>query len=593
MHHACASDSSLGSSKQTVKRPLQDSSPSDTIVPPSGGDAHLLVIDGDVSRRHQLPGAGAVTIGRDSDCDLVLRDKSASRRHARIDVARHISVVDLESRNGTLVNNAAISGRRRLSAGDVVVIGDVVIIVHTRSPPRGNERIALAEADWRQRLAIEIERAGAYNRSVGVVAIDGAPGTSSAFADSLRSIDSVTEAEDGQILLLFPELDRRSVAAEARRVLESLSEGGEARAGYASFPCDGLDVDTLLLAARSVARQAPAGAVWTLAEVARRIELGEHRVVLADPAMIRQFELIERLAKSKLPILVIGATGAGKEVAAAAVHHFSERAGGPYQPINCANLQKDLLQSQLFGHVKGAFTDAREDRAGLFETASGGTLFLDEIGDLSLESQAELLRVVESNKVRRVGDTKERPIDVRLVAATNHDLGEAVAEGRFREDLYFRIGVATVLLPPLDQRRCEIPLLAREFLARYGKPDIDISPAVMRRLQAHDWPGSVRELQKTIEYAAAMAVDRERIVVADLPPNLQPKDEPVEPVIDEVPVEFRPIKDEVEALEKTRIRQALYAANGVKTRAAELISMPIRTFSAKLKQYGIEYRLDD
>jgi DNA-binding NtrC family response regulator len=321
--------------------------------------------------------------------------------------------------------------------------------------------------------------------------------------------------------------------------------------------------------------------------------------------MSRVFGLLERLAASTLPVLISGETGVGKENAAYAVHHWSKRTGA-FVAVNCAALgPESLVDSELFGHDKGAFTGAVAAKAGLFESAVGGTVFLDEVGELPLAIQAKLLRALETKRIVRLGETKERSIDVRLVAATNRSLDDEVKTGRFRQDLYFRLSGATVILPPLRDRRCEIAMLARTFLddacGRANRGAMTVTPEAMQTLLTYSWPGNVRELKNTMEYVTAAAPD-ERVEPYDLPERLGGES----PIVDVVPVRsgpvpttlrpiaeeprpttFRPIAEELRELEKRRMVEALAAAGGVKTRAAQLIEMPIRTFTLKLKQYKL------
>jgi DNA-binding NtrC family response regulator len=318
--------------------------------------------------------------------------------------------------------------------------------------------------------------------------------------------------------------------------------------------------------------------------------------MVLDPAMGRVFALLERLAASTLPVLVTGETGVGKENAAYAVHHWSKRTGG-FIAVNCAAIGPDsLVESELFGHDKGAFTGAVAAKPGLFESAIGGTVFLDEVGELPLSVQAKLLRALETKRIVRLGETKERPIDVRLVAATNRSLEDEVKAGRFRQDLLFRLAGATVILPPLRDRRCEIPMLARMFLAaaRGNRAEMTITPEAMQVLLTYGWPGNVRELKNTMEYVSAAALD-EHVEVDDLPERLggagpqtvSGTTGPSEVLPVDPPATFRSIADELRELERRRMAEALVASAGVKTRAAQLIDMPIRTFTLKLKQYKL------
>ncbi len=294
--------------------------------------------------------------------------------------------------------------------------------------------------------------------------------------------------------------------------------------------------------------------------------------------------------------LVTGETGSGKESAARAVHHFSPRRAGPMVSLNCAAIPEGLVESELFGHEKGAFSGAAATKVGLFEAATGGTLFLDEIGELPLGTQAKLLRALDGAKITRVGAVVERAIDVRIVAATNRDLLAEVKAGRFREDLYFRLGGATVAVPPLRDRPRDLPLLARELLVaartRMGRDAVGIGGSAMHVLAQHRWPGNVRELKHAMEYAAAI-VDGDEVDVWHLPPAIAGDADDVD--VDDGDAatsprsvaSFRPIAEELRALERKRMVQALEAARGVQTRAAELLRMPRRTFVAKVKEYEL------
>ena len=305
--------------------------------------------------------------------------------------------------------------------------------------------------------------------------------------------------------------------------------------------------------------------------------------------MSRAYELLERLARSDLYVLIHGETGTGKEIAASALHHWSKRKDKPLLAFNCATLSESLLEAELFGYEAGAFTGAVRAKAGLLEAASGGTLFLDEIAELSRGAQARLLRALENRKVIRLGDTRERSIDLRVVGATHKMLRAEVLAGRFREDLYFRLSAATVVLPPLRDRRREIPLLARSFLAdackRLEREPMEITAEAMPVLLDYRWPGNVRELRNVMEYVAA-TVTGPAILPWHVQERLSSDPADTEPA-PAGPRKFRPIADELRELERARMMEALVAAGGVQVRAAELISMPVRTFTTKLREYNL------
>ncbi len=303
-------------------------------------------------------------------------------------------------------------------------------------------------------------------------------------------------------------------------------------------------------------------------------------------AMRRVHDLVDRIAASEVSVLVTGESGTGKEVVARALHERSHRAGKPFVAVNCAAVPEALLESELFGHVRGAFTDAREARAGLFQRAAGGTLFLDEIGDMPLPLQPKLLRVLQERTVRPVGGTHETPVDVRLVAATNRDLEEAIEERRFREDLYFRINVVQIPLPPLRARGGDVLALAQHFTsrcaARSGKQVIGISPAAAERMLAYSWPGNVRELQNCIERAVALT-RYDHVAVDDLPEKIRDYRRSHVLVASDDPSELVPMEE----VERRYIRRVMEAVQGNKTAAARVLGYDRKRLYRKLEKLGI------
>ncbi|MEJ7600026.1 MAG: sigma 54-interacting transcriptional regulator [Kofleriaceae bacterium] len=303
-------------------------------------------------------------------------------------------------------------------------------------------------------------------------------------------------------------------------------------------------------------------------------------------AMQRLRATIERIASTKTTVLILGESGTGKELVARAIHDQSQRRSRRFVAINCAAIPPALLESELFGHVRGAFTDAVRDKRGLFEDADGGTLFLDEIGELPMSLQAKLLRALQESEIRRVGDTANIKIDVRLVAATLRDLADDVAAGRFREDLYYRLNVLPLRIPPLRERADDIPQLARFFAARHAARhqlgEIELPDPVVDALRQQPWPGNVRELENVIERALVLT-DKPAIDLAFLGTvmNVRPGATSVE-ASDELS-----IKKATRDLESTLIKRALGVTQGNRTNAAKLLEISHRALLYKMKEYGI------
>ncbi|MBS2030613.1 MAG: sigma-54-dependent Fis family transcriptional regulator [Deltaproteobacteria bacterium] len=300
---------------------------------------------------------------------------------------------------------------------------------------------------------------------------------------------------------------------------------------------------------------------------------------------------IVRVAPSDVTVLVQGESGTGKELVARAIHAASRRAERPFVPVNCAAISETLLESELFGHAKGSFTGAVRARRGLFEEAHGGTLFMDEVSETGQAFQSKLLRVLQEGEVRRVGESSPVPVDVRVVAATNQDLERAVADKRFRQDLFYRLAVVTLRVPALRERRDDIPLLAEHFLSRYrartGQPR-RLSPAAMERLTTHDFPGNVRELENAVEQAAALA-DGEELGPGDFPlrPPRDPGSAPTAASVAEI-VERGSLADTVEAAERVAIDAAIRSTGGDLGEVARRLDVSPTTLWRKMKRYGLK-----
>jgi DNA-binding NtrC family response regulator len=384
--------------------------------------------------------------------------------------------------------------------------------------------------------------------------------------DLLREIKKRDESIEVVIMTGYPTISS---------AVEALKEGAY---DYLSKP---LILDELRhLMQRLMERRFLRGEVQTL-----RMRLGEeltvNELIGGSAGMVRVKEIIGKVAVTDSPVLIEGESGTGKELVAAAIHRLSSRAKGPFIPVNCSAIPRDLLESEFFGHVRGAFSGAVADALGLFRGANEGTIFLDEIAELPPELQVKLLRVLQEMQVRPVGSTKAHPVDVRVIAATNRNLEQAMKSGSFRQDLFYRLNVIRVTLPPLRERREDIPALVNHFIRRFNKRfrrDVrGITQDAVSALSAYDFPGNVRELENLIERAFAMGT-RESLTLADLPslsarPSIAPS------------IETKAVPTLAE-VEKELILRALAVHNNDKEEAARALGISRRTIYRRLKEYG-------
>ena len=322
-----------------------------------------------------------------------------------------------------------------------------------------------------------------------------------------------------------------------------------------------------------------------------RVEKRRGNIVVASAGMKAAVELAERVAQHPTTVLITGESGTGKELVARLVHQASARADGPFVPVNCGAIPENLLESELFGHVKGSFTGASRDRAGLFDEAQGGTLLLDEIGELPQALQVKLLRALQEGEIRRVGESKARQLDVRILAATARDLEADVQEGEFRSDLYYRINVVRIHLPPLRHRVDDVPALLQHFLGLYNEAlglEIEgFEPECIKALSAYSWPGNIRELENVVERAMVLA-DADRIGVDDLPDTISDPKATVKGAGGTLSSDELSVKKRTWELEKHLIGRALEVTGGNRTRAAELLDLSYRALLYKIRDYGLE-----
>jgi len=390
--------------------------------------------------------------------------------------------------------------------------------------------------------------------------------------DGLSVQQRLREAEAGISVVVMTAYGGSSVAIEAMK---------QGAFDYLTKPVDAgrlLAVIQRALAARSL--EAGAEAVGGL---------GRGPLVGDSAVMQEVYKRIGQYARSDATVLVRGESGTGKELVVDAIHQHSSRSGGPLVKINCAAIPEGLLEAELFGHERGAFTHALYRRVGRFEEADGGSLFLDEVGDLPAAIQAKLLRALQERSIERLGSNKPIHVDIRLMAATARDLEKDVAEGRFREDLYYRLNVLTIRLPPLRERKQDIPALVGHFLRRAGK-GVSISAEAMQALCGYEWPGNVRELENVVERAVALAhggvIGVEEIQLGPAPVSGSVSVGGVGAWTDQVP-EGAKLEEAVEALERAMIERALRVSGGNKSKAAEVLGIHRRLLYEKLRRYGL------
>ncbi len=316
-------------------------------------------------------------------------------------------------------------------------------------------------------------------------------------------------------------------------------------------------------------------------QLAERADFGA--IIGGSPAMEKVFQVVRKVADSEASVLITGESGTGKELVARSIHSRSSRKGGPFVAINCAAIPHDLLESELFGHLKGAFTGAVRDKTGKFALADGGTLFLDEVGELPPLLQPKLLRALQERVIEPVGGTKEQKLDVRVVAATNLDMEQAIADGLFREDLYYRLAVIPLHLPPLRRRRDDIPLLLKHFCARHSTETVQFDKAALAALVSYPWPGNVRELENLVERLLIMR-NSDTITVDDLPEKVLHSDRPVSAT---TVVNLPPEGYSLEQLEREVVVQALERNSWNQTAAARFLRIPRHTLIYRMEKYAI------
>ncbi|HEU5058223.1 MAG TPA: sigma 54-interacting transcriptional regulator [Kofleriaceae bacterium] len=483
----------------------------------SGDRLSVLIISDKLVTTRPLPASGEVRIGRAPGSDLVIDDPSISRSHALLTIGPPLALSDLGSANGTRVRDRMLgSGETiEIAPGDVILLGNATLIVQRRAPPVRAQRI-WAHDYFEVRLEEECARGQRDGGAFAVARLHVSPAPQpqvlqEVLASESRSSDVVGEYGPEEIELLLLDTPPDAAAAAIDRVAQNLRRRRMVvQTGLACFPRDGLSAHELVHRASPFPRHKEPTA-----------DAAVSAAIVADRRMQDLYRLAERIAAGNITVLILGETGVGKEILAERVHRMSPRSARPYLKLNCAALSETLLESELFGHERGAFTGAMQAKQGLLETADGGTVFLDEVGELPHSIQVKLLRVIEERMVLRVGGLKPRPLDVRFIAATNRDLENEISRGTFRQDLFFRLNGATLVIPPLRERTSEIHDLARAFAAQaarqMGLPSQPaLSSEALELMMSYSWPGNIRELRNVVERAVLLC-GRGPVLPAHLP----------------------------------------------------------------------------
>ncbi|MFO0680643.1 MAG: sigma 54-interacting transcriptional regulator [Sandaracinus sp.] len=533
----------------------------------------LVVLHGDSPR--VVPVADApLVIGRSAPSHVVIEAPTLSREHLRVerrtDGAQGVVVTDLGSKNGVHVRGERVEAAK-LEVSESFEAGGITMLVTATKPPSRERRAgevtlpALLEA-----IGQELARQRITGRPFTVAVLE-----RGVEARRIRPIDRRAYVGDSLVGWLFPELE----PADVLRALDP----GERRVGLVSSRSANGAAELMASARRAWGR----GEIGDLAPASPP----SPEPVAQSAAFTETMALAARFAASDRPVLVTGETGSGKEIVARTVHARSARHAKPFVALNCGAIPATLLESTLFGHERGAFTGATERRKGAFEEADGGTLFLDEVGELPTPAQAALLRVLETGTLRRVGGAQEIAVDVRLVAATHRDLAHEAKEGRFRTDLFHRIRVLVIEVPPLRERPEDVVALAHAFARqaaeRAGQPPLPLEPDAIQALLAHDWPGNVRELRNVVERAVLLATGP-RLTIADVaqrPTALAPAPEAPVPASERWNLRAR-LRD----FESELIVSALEASSGNQVLAARLLDLPRRTLVHKIAKLGIRRR---
>jgi DNA-binding NtrC family response regulator len=546
-----------------------------------------------------------LVIGRQAPADIRVGDGSLSRQHASVELRDGmVTVEDLQSTNGTWVDGKKVE-RVTLGQGAQLAFGAVTARVQRVGPSEAHLFGLESHDAFESRIEAEVVRALTFSRDLALLMFRASNPMATPVASWIPALQKVLRPVDHSALysrdtleVLLPEACRY----DAQRFVQTLAPNVLGlTCGIGAFPECASSAGELITVTREALQRT--GDAYPIGLAPIKTEAGSRQVdrngkpLAESKAMKALLAEAKKVAGTKIPVLLLGQTGTGKEVMARTIHEKSKRRKEPIISINCGCIPTQLVESTLFGHEKGAFTGADKQRQGVFEAADGGTVFLDEVGELPLPAQAALLRVLETQRFCRVGSTDEIEVDVRLLAATHRDLEQMCQEGTFRQDLFYRLNVMQLAIPPLRERKTEIEALAKRFMSQANKANDcavrKIDDAAMRLLLDYTWPGNVRELKNAIERAVVLAQEGS-ISVEDLPQIIRntrsdgvrndaaaavdpawPEDEVIN------------LRAETKAFESKLILRALEASDYKRADAAKRLGLPLRTLSRKMMEHGL------
>jgi two-component system, NtrC family, response regulator AtoC len=542
----------------------------------------LLALWDDKHLSFPLPERGSVIVGRAEGVEVRIGDQSTSRKHIRLHVAELLQVEDLSSANGTRVRGRRLKRGEKVevSPGDMIELGHTMLVIQRMAVPARPFHV-YSHDYFEARVDDECARAerGGVNFSVVRAHVVGAqqPLVEQRLTAAIRPGDVVARYGPSEHELLLVDCETRVAEQRSAALLASLQQlSASASVGLACSPRDGRTSAALLERANLAVRGNGSGQE-------------KAPVAFQDGPMESLRRIVERIAGSSISVLITGETGVGKGLLARELHRKSRRAGGPFVALNCAELSEPLLEAELFGYERGAFTGAAQAKPGLIETAHGGTLLLDEIGEMSLTTQAKLLSVLEEREVRRIGSVRPSVVDLRVVACTNRDLETESERGGFRRDLYFRLAGISLAVPPLRERTGEIEGLTLAFLEQAGKSAEGsgapvLAPDALAALRRYSWPGNVRELRNVIERAVLLSPDgvirTEHLPVERLRTTVYP-----ETAVLSTPGPKAP--GATESGERQRLLDVLAACGGNQSRAAKRFGISRRSLVSRLEALGV------